>query len=122
MRNTDAMLAFYRGLGFIMTKSNAAVSVHISDTQMIDFHRPTLWQNTTFTLKAPAARPPCGDRCFVWEGTAAVRTGEERGGSGSHNHRFVNHPGFMPFILAARGRTQPTASRVARDGSALTKP
>lgn len=74
MRNTDAMLAFYRGLGFTMTESKAAVSVHISGTQMINFHRPTLWQNTTFTLKAPAATPPCGDLCFVWDGTAAALT------------------------------------------------
>lgn len=75
MRNTDAMLAFYRGLGFTMTESTAAVSVHVSDTQMINFHRPALWQNATFTLKAPAATPPCGDLCFVWDGGAdALKT------------------------------------------------
>lgn len=72
MRNTDAMLAFYRALGCQMTETTAAVSVHVSADQMINFHRPTLWQNATFTLKAPAATPPCGDLCFVWDGTAAA--------------------------------------------------
>ena len=70
MRNTDAMVAFYRALGFEMTETANAVSVHIGE-QMINFHRPTRWQDPTFTLRAPAAQPPCGDLCFVWEGTAA---------------------------------------------------
>jgi catechol 2,3-dioxygenase-like lactoylglutathione lyase family enzyme len=70
MQNTDTMLAFYRGLGLQVRESAAVVSVYIGD-QMINFHRPTLWQNRTFTLKAPAARPPCGDLCFVWDGPPA---------------------------------------------------
>jgi catechol 2,3-dioxygenase-like lactoylglutathione lyase family enzyme len=37
---------------------------------MINFHRPSLWQNGSFTLRAPAARPPCGDLCFVFDGAA----------------------------------------------------
>ena len=68
MQNTEAMLAFYRGLGFPVTESPNACSVYIGD-QMINFHRPALWQRETFTLRAPAARPPCGDLCFVWEGS-----------------------------------------------------
>jgi len=71
MRDTDAMVAFYRGLGFDMRESAAAVSVYIG-SQMINFHRPTRWQDPTFTLRAPAAKPPCGDLCFVWDGTAAA--------------------------------------------------
>lgn len=71
MQNTDAMLAFYRGLGFPITEGANACSVYIGD-QMINFHRPDWWQNTTFTLRAPAAKPPCGDLCFVWDGTAAA--------------------------------------------------
>ena len=67
MQNTEAMLAFYRGLGLGVTESPNACSVYIVD-QMINFHRPALWQRETFTLRAPAARPPCGDLCFVWEG------------------------------------------------------
>src|SRR5262245_17970029 len=70
MQNTDAMLAFYRSLGFTIRESTNAVSVYVG-TQMINFHRPSLWQNSSFTLRAPAARPPCGDLCFVWDGSAA---------------------------------------------------
>jgi catechol 2,3-dioxygenase-like lactoylglutathione lyase family enzyme len=71
MQNTDAMVAFYRGLGFDVRESAAAVSVYIG-SQMINFHRPTRWQDATFTLRAPAAKPPCGDLCFVWDGTPAA--------------------------------------------------
>ena len=70
MQNTDAMVAFYRRLGFQMTENENAVSVY-TGTQMINFHRPTRWQDPSFTLRAPAAKPPCGDFCFVWDGTAA---------------------------------------------------
>jgi catechol 2,3-dioxygenase-like lactoylglutathione lyase family enzyme len=73
MQNTDAMIAFYRGLGFPINEGTAAVSVYVGD-QMINFHRPSLWQSGTFTLRAPAAKPPCGDLCFVWDGTAAQLT------------------------------------------------
>jgi len=54
MQNTDAMLAFYRGLGFPITETANACSVYIGD-QMINFHRPALWQSGTFTLRAPPA-------------------------------------------------------------------
>ncbi len=70
MQNTEAMVTFYRALGFQTSETANAVSVHIGD-QMINFHRPAHWQDATFTLRAPAARPPCGDLCFVWDGTAA---------------------------------------------------
>jgi catechol 2,3-dioxygenase-like lactoylglutathione lyase family enzyme len=68
MQNTGAMLAFYRGLGFDVNEGAAACSVYIGD-QMINFHRPATWQRESFTLRAPAAKPPCGDLCFVWDGT-----------------------------------------------------
>ena len=71
MQKTDAMLAFYRGLGFQVTESARACSVYIGD-QMINFHLPATWQDATFTLRAPAAKPPCGDLCFVRDGTAAA--------------------------------------------------
>lgn len=70
MQNTDAMLTFYRSLGFDVRETANVVSVYVG-SQMINFHRPALWQNATFTLRAPAAKPPCGDLCFVWDGTAA---------------------------------------------------
>jgi len=69
MQNTDAMLGFYRRLGCKVNETANACSVYIGD-QMINFHRPVLWQRESFTLRAPAAKPPCGDLCFVWDGTA----------------------------------------------------
>jgi catechol 2,3-dioxygenase-like lactoylglutathione lyase family enzyme len=68
MQNTDAMLAFYRGLGLQVSENANACSVYIGD-QMINFHRPAAWQRESFTLRAPAAKPSCGDLCFVWDGT-----------------------------------------------------
>src|ERR1035438_8400469 len=68
MQNTDAMLAFYRGLGLQVTQNANACSVYIGG-QMINFHLPARWQSESFTLRAPAAKPPCGDLCFVWDGT-----------------------------------------------------
>jgi catechol 2,3-dioxygenase-like lactoylglutathione lyase family enzyme len=68
MQNTEAMLAFYRSLGLQVAENPQAVSVYIG-IQMINFHRPATWQRESFTLRAPAAKPPCGDLCFVWDGT-----------------------------------------------------
>jgi catechol 2,3-dioxygenase-like lactoylglutathione lyase family enzyme len=69
LRDTDAMVSFYRALGFDVAEHKAVVSVYAGD-QMINFHRPHIWQREGFTLRAPAARPPCGDLCFVWDGPA----------------------------------------------------
>ena len=71
MQNVDAMVAFYRRPGFQMSENENAVSVYIG-SNMINFHRPSRWQDSSFTTRAPAAKPPCGDFCFVWEGTAAA--------------------------------------------------
>jgi catechol 2,3-dioxygenase-like lactoylglutathione lyase family enzyme len=68
MQHTDAMIAFYRALGFDITERPPVVSVYAGD-QMINFHRPQTWTREGFTLRAPNARPPCGDLCFVWNGT-----------------------------------------------------
>src|SRR4051812_4538806 len=73
MQNTDAMVAFYRGLGFRMSENANAVSGYVG-SQMINFHRPAHWQDPSFTLRAPAAKPPCGDLCLVWNGSAAALT------------------------------------------------
>ena len=70
LQNADAMIAFYRALGFRIVDNPRLVSVYLG-ANMINFHRPALWQDPTFTLRAPAAKPPCGDLCFVWDGTAA---------------------------------------------------
>jgi len=82
MRYTDAMVAFYRALGCEVAENPQVVSVYVGN-QMINLHRPETWQRDGFTLRAPAATPPCGDLCFVWEGTAEelrdrlVRAGAE---------------------------------------------
>jgi catechol 2,3-dioxygenase-like lactoylglutathione lyase family enzyme len=68
MQDTVAMVAFYRSLGFDVAERTGVVSVY-AGTQMINFHRPDVWQRDGFTLRAPAATPPCGDLCFVWEGS-----------------------------------------------------
>lgn len=81
MQNVDAMIAFYRALGFEMSETPNAVSVSVG-SQMINFHRPSLWQNASFTLRAPAAKPPCGDLCFVWDGSPeSLKTMLDRSGS-----------------------------------------
>jgi catechol 2,3-dioxygenase-like lactoylglutathione lyase family enzyme len=69
MQHTDAMIAFYRALGFDVVEREPIVSVYAGD-QMINFHRPQVWTRSGFTLRAPEARPPCGDLCFVWDGTS----------------------------------------------------
>jgi catechol 2,3-dioxygenase-like lactoylglutathione lyase family enzyme len=66
IQNVDEMIAFYRNLGFVVREGGQIVSIHFAD-QKINFHRPTLWQSGAFTLRAGAARPPCGDFCWVWE-------------------------------------------------------
>ena len=68
MQNSDAMVRFYRHLGFTVRSGTRICSVHFGDHK-IHFHRPTLWQSEAFTLRASAAKPPCGDFCFVWGGS-----------------------------------------------------
>jgi catechol 2,3-dioxygenase-like lactoylglutathione lyase family enzyme len=70
LRDIEAMTAFYTALGLRVTQNDYLVQVYVGD-QMINFHRPSIWQREGFTLKAPAATPPCGDLCFVWGGSAS---------------------------------------------------
>lgn len=69
MQNTEAMLEFYRKLGFEVEDGRNAACVYAGE-QMIRFHRPARWQRPSFTLRGAAAKPGCGDLCFVWSGTA----------------------------------------------------
>ena len=69
LRDTDAMVAFYRALGLDVAEKQHLVSVYLGD-QMINFHRPEVWQREGFTLRGPTALPACGDLCVVWEGSA----------------------------------------------------
>ena len=109
LRNTDAMLAFYRSLGLAVTEGPCICSVHFGD-QKINFHRPAHWQDPSFTNRAPEARPPCGDFCVVWEGSPASltemldragaqvslgpveRQGGRAGGSVSGTSRYIRDP------------------------------
>lgn len=68
LHGTEAMVAFYRRLGLDVDEQPHVVSVYVGE-QMINFHRPETWQREGFTLRAPAATPPCGDLCFVWDGS-----------------------------------------------------
>jgi catechol 2,3-dioxygenase-like lactoylglutathione lyase family enzyme len=68
MKNTEAMVAFYRSLGLQVAETPHVVSVYAGN-QMINLHRPETWRRKGFTLRAPAATPPCGDLCFVWDGS-----------------------------------------------------
>lgn len=68
MRNAEQMVRFYRSLGLRVNEGSGICSVHFGDHK-INFHRPRVWQDPAVTLRAPAAAPPCGDFCFVWEGS-----------------------------------------------------
>ena len=117
MRNTDAMVRFYRALGFTVNESPRVCSVHFGD-QKINFHQPALWESG-FTLRAPAAEPPCGDFCFVWDGTTAAllatleragaeviegpvgRTGGRDGGTATGTSHYIRDPddNLLEFII-----------------------
>ena len=68
----DAMLRFYEALGFEVRDAQAPAfyALHFG-AQKINFHGPPAWRSPRFALRAPAARPGCGDFCFVWEGSEA---------------------------------------------------
>jgi catechol 2,3-dioxygenase-like lactoylglutathione lyase family enzyme len=70
LRDAPAMAAFYRALGATVDENEHVVVVHLGE-QMINFHRPEMWTRAEFTLRAPAAVPPCGDLCLVWTGSDA---------------------------------------------------
>ena len=118
MRNTDAMVRFYRALGFTVNESLRVCSVHFGD-QKINFHQPALWESGSFTLRAPAAEPPCGDFCFVWGGSTETlratlaragadviegpvdRTGGRDGGTAHGTSHYIRDPddNLLEFIV-----------------------
>jgi catechol 2,3-dioxygenase-like lactoylglutathione lyase family enzyme len=70
----EAMMEFYGALGFEVPDEhhwrevpNPRLTIVCGD-QKINLHPPAQWQDPGFTLRAPAARPGCGDFCFVWQG------------------------------------------------------
>jgi catechol 2,3-dioxygenase-like lactoylglutathione lyase family enzyme len=106
MRDPDAMIAFYRALGAEIAASPHVVSVYVGSGQMINFHRPEVWQRPGFTLRAPAAEPPCGDLCFVWDGSPAALQARLDGAGAS----VVEGP-----VAREGGRRQGATSVYARD-------
>ena len=118
MRNTDAMVQFYRDLGFTVMEGPSICSVHFGDNK-INLHRPERWQNESFTLRAPAAEPPCGDFCFVWDGPVdalrsvldragaeviegpVARTGGRDGGTADGTSHYIRDPddNLLEFII-----------------------
>ena len=118
MRNTAAMVAFYRALGFEVREGERICSVHFGDNK-INFHRPEMWEDPAFTLRGQAAVPPCGDFCFVWGGSAAAleqafervgapviegpapREGGRNGGRDTGTSRYIRDPdgNLLEFII-----------------------
>ena len=105
MENVDAMVAFYRSLGLDVAETPHVVSVYVG-TQMINLHRPEVWRRDAFSLRAPAAKPPCGDLCFVWDGSAeSLRTLLREAGA-----EIVEGP-----VARQGGRRAPASSVYVRD-------
>ncbi len=118
MRNTEAMVRFYRMLGFKVNEGARICSVHFGNHK-INFHRPALWRSDAFTLRASAALPPCGDFCFVWDGSADAlkakldgssakviegpvkRQGGRAGGTATGTSWYVHDPdgNLLEFII-----------------------
>jgi catechol 2,3-dioxygenase-like lactoylglutathione lyase family enzyme len=93
MQRTAAMVAFYRALALQVVERRGVVSVYVGD-QMINLHRPEAWQGRGFTLRAPAATPPCGDLCFVWNGSAeALRARLDQAGAEIEEGPVERHGG-----------------------------
>jgi catechol 2,3-dioxygenase-like lactoylglutathione lyase family enzyme len=103
--DADAMAGFYRALGCAVDEERAIVCVH-AGRQMINFHRPEVWNHAAFTLRAPAAVPPCGDLCFVWEGGADALAATLRA------HAIAVEEGPVGRV---GGRGEPASSVYVRD-------
>ena len=66
------MLDFYRLFGFEIDTTMAPNLYAVQlQTQKLNFHSPSLWQNKKFTLRGPTAQPGCGDLCFQWRSSVA---------------------------------------------------
>ena len=92
MEHTEAMTTFYRNLGMEVIETAHLVQVYIGN-QMINFHRRELWQGGVY-LRAPAARPPCGDLCFVWNGSQeALRQAFDAAGAAIEEGPVERHGG-----------------------------
>ena len=74
VEKTEEIISFYKLLGFAIVDEDAwragtrpLFSIQFGQ-QKINIHPPALWTRREFTLRGPAAKPGCGDFCFVWDG------------------------------------------------------
>ena len=68
--DVDAMLHFYAALGFEVGEVQPPLLYSVMfGANKINFHGPNAWRSSKFTLRGRAAKPGCGDFCFVWDGT-----------------------------------------------------
>jgi catechol 2,3-dioxygenase-like lactoylglutathione lyase family enzyme len=72
--NVEDLIAFYKRLGFAIidedrwrSGARPVFAIQCGD-QKINVHPPAVWTRSDFTLRGPAAKPGCGDFCFVWDG------------------------------------------------------
>lgn len=84
----EEMLRFYRALGFDVPTPEEWRSRNVPyfsipfGNNKINVHAPARWEEAAFTLRGPAARPGCGDVCFVWSGTIeALKSTLQRAGA-----------------------------------------
>jgi catechol 2,3-dioxygenase-like lactoylglutathione lyase family enzyme len=75
-RDPEALISFYKKLGFRTIHEEdwragkyPLFAIQIGENAKLNFHGPALWQNPDFEAKGPAAKPGCGDICFVFDGT-----------------------------------------------------
>lgn len=80
VERTEDVIAFYKRLGFSIVgeeewrSGQAALFALQFGANKINLHPPALWSDPEFTLRGPAARPGCGDFCFVWDDSLADLT------------------------------------------------
>ena len=66
----EAMLRFYRSLGFTVDDRHAPKLYAVCQGDMkLNLHAPELWGSPRFELRGLTAKPGCGDICMVWGGT-----------------------------------------------------
>jgi len=90
MQNTEAMVAFYRRLGFDVAEGPTACSVYIGD-QMINFHRPAHWQDQTFKVACSGGQAAVR-RSMLRLGRHAGRAEGDAGSGHRQNHRRSGGP------------------------------
>ncbi|MGF1596017.1 MAG: VOC family protein [Acidimicrobiales bacterium] len=116
----DAMLGFYRALGFTVDDSYAPKLYSVCQGDMkFNLHAPALWRSPRFELRGPSATPGCGDVCLVWDGTEddleavlaaagatviegpAPRVGGADGGTTTGTSRYCRDPdgNLLEFIV-----------------------